>query len=111
MRKLERLLYIVTLLKTNKRVLVEDLARHCNVSERTIFRDMNDISGSNIPIYYDNGYRMRPDSVVPPSCFTEKEAKFLLDLLSRSTIAKKGNNEKLSDRIAEKIKSSFEKQS
>ena len=108
MRKLERLLYIVTLLKTNKRVMVKDLASRCGVSERTIYRDMNDISGSNIPIYYDNGYRLRSDSVTPPSCFTEKEAKFLLDLLSRSSIARNSKNVKTAERIVTKIRSGFE---
>ena len=88
--------------------MVKDLASRCGVTERTIYRDMNDISGSNIPIYYDNGYRLMADSVTPPSCFTKKEAAFLLDLLTRSTISRKSANIKASDRIAAKIKSSLE---
>jgi predicted DNA-binding transcriptional regulator YafY len=108
LRKTERLLHIISLLKANKRTQLRDLVERCGVSERTIYRDIVDISASNIPIYYDKGYRLIPDGVVPPTCLSEKETEFLLMLFSRSSIANNPKNKQMARRIADKIKA-FEK--
>jgi predicted DNA-binding transcriptional regulator YafY len=104
LRKIERLLHILSILKANKRVQLNDLVRRCGVSERTIYRDIVDISASNIPIYYDNGYRIMPDGVVPPTCLSKPETKFLLRLLAESKMAQNPKNRKTAHRIADKIK-------
>jgi len=104
LRKIERLLHILSLLKANKRVQLGDLVERCGVSERTIYRDIVDISASNIPIYYDKGYRIMPDGVVPPTCLSEPETEFLLNLLANSRTAQKPNNQKTANRIIDKIK-------
>jgi predicted DNA-binding transcriptional regulator YafY len=104
LRKIERLLHILSLLKANKRVQLGDLVERCGVSERTIYRDIVDISASNIPIYYDKGYRIMSDGVVPPTCLSEPETKFLLNLLANSRTAQKPNNQKTANRIIDKIK-------
>ena len=103
MRKIERLLHILSILKANKRVQLNDLVRRCGVSERTIYRDIVDISASNIPIYYENGYRILPDGVVPPTCLSKPETRFLLKLLANSSIAKNPKNKRTANRIVDKI--------
>jgi predicted DNA-binding transcriptional regulator YafY len=85
MRKMERLLYILSLLRTNHRLKASDLARKCGVSERTIYRDVISISEANIPIYFDGGYRLLHDGFLPPVNLTDSESDFLLSLL-RSTL-------------------------
>ena len=85
MRKIERLLYILSLLRTNHWLKASDLARKCEVSERSIYRDIISISEANIPIYFDGGYRLLHDGFLPPVNLTDSEADFLLSLL-RSTI-------------------------
>ena len=106
MRKIERLLYILSLLKVNKRFQIADLVERCGVSERTIYRDIVDISASNIPIYYDDGYRLLPGGATPPTCFSKKETKFLKRLLSTSKLAQSQNNRKTSRQIIDKIMAS-----
>ena len=84
MRKTERLLYILSLLRTNHWLRATDLARKCGVSERTVYRDVISISEANIPIYFDGGYRLLHDGFLPPVNLTDSESDFLLSLL-RST--------------------------
>jgi predicted DNA-binding transcriptional regulator YafY len=51
----DRLLSIVLLLQTHQRLTARDLARRLEVSERTILRDMEALSGSGIPVLADRG--------------------------------------------------------
>ena len=85
MRKIERVLYILSLLRTNHWLKATDLAGKCGVSERTVYRDIISISEANIPIYFDGGYRLLHDGFLPPVNLTDSEADFLLSLL-RSTV-------------------------
>ena len=85
MRKTERLLYILSVLRTNHWLRASDLARKCGVSERTVYRDVISISEANIPIYFDGGYRLLHDGFLPPVNLTDSESDFLLSLL-RSTL-------------------------
>jgi predicted DNA-binding transcriptional regulator YafY len=84
MRKMERLLYILSLLRTNHWLKASDLAKKCEVSERTIYRDIISISEANIPIYFDGGYRLLHNGFLPPVNLSESEADFLLSLLRSS---------------------------
>jgi predicted DNA-binding transcriptional regulator YafY len=63
---------------------VRALAEKCGVTERTIYRDIVSLSMANIPIYFDRGYRLLGESSIPPNCFSDKEANFLVDLLRPS---------------------------
>ncbi len=86
MRKIERVLYVLSLLRTNHWLKASDLARKCGVSERTVYRDIISISEANIPIYFDGGYRLLHDGFLPPVNLTDSEADFMLSLL-RSTLS------------------------
>ena len=46
----DRLLSILLLLQVHRRVTARDLAKRLEVSERTILRDMNALSGAGVPV-------------------------------------------------------------
>lgn len=73
MNKYERLLFILNLIRTTRGLTAKDLARRCEVTERTIFRDITALSSANIPIYYDCGYRLLTGSFLPTLNFDLQE--------------------------------------
>ncbi|HEX9911991.1 MAG TPA: YafY family protein [candidate division Zixibacteria bacterium] len=70
MNKFDRLLYILNLLRTKQSLQAVDLARECQVSERTIYRDIISLSSANVPIYFDDGYKLLTDAFLPPLNFS-----------------------------------------
>lgn len=51
----DRLVAIVLLLQTHKQLTVDDLAARLEVSERTIRRDLEGLSGAGVPVYAQRG--------------------------------------------------------
>ena len=99
MKKTERLIYILVLLRNNRQGLrAASLARKCGVSERTIYRDIISLSLANIPIYNDNGYKLLSEYSLPPCNFSDEEANFTLDLLKSS------GHSNIAKRVINKIK-------
>ncbi len=86
MTKSERLLFIVNLFRVRKRVTLEELARECEVSKRTIYRDLLSLSSLNIPIYYDEGYRLTREISLPALNFSEEEQEILAFCLNNSAL-------------------------
>jgi len=81
MRKAERLFQLMTLLRSRRQaVTAESLADLMNVSERTIYRDMQALSLSGVPIEGEAGvgYRLKPGFNLPPLMFDEQELDALL---------------------------------
>ena len=103
MRKTERLLYILSLLRTSHRLRAIDLARKCNVTERTIYRDIISISAANIPIYFDGGYKLLHNGFLPPANLTSYETGFLLGLLKSPILTKNTISHEAAKRIIDKI--------
>src|SRR5436190_9062749 len=81
-----RLLSILTTLQARGQVTAPELAEACEVSVRTIYRDIDALAAAGIPVYADrgaeggyrllDGYRVRLNGLSPP----EAEALFMAGL-------------------------------
>jgi len=81
MRKAERLFQILTLLRSRRTVITAlELAEKLEVSERTIYRDIQALSLSGMPIESETGvgYRLKSSFSIPPLMFDESELEALL---------------------------------
>jgi predicted DNA-binding transcriptional regulator YafY len=81
MRKAERLFQILTLLRGRRTVITAlELAEKLEVSERTIYRDIQALSLSGVPIESETGvgYRLKSSFNIPPLMFNESELEALL---------------------------------
>ncbi len=80
MRRADRLFRLVQLLHPQRDVTAKTLAEKLEVSERTIYRDMQDLSLSGVPIISEagRGYRLMPGFQLPPLMFDEEEITSLL---------------------------------
>lgn len=80
MRRADRLFQIIQLLRKDRVVTAREIADKLEVSERTIYRDMQDLSLSGVPIASEagSGYRLLPGFHLPPLMFNEEELAALL---------------------------------
>lgn len=80
MRRADRLFQIVQNLHHERVITAHDLADQLEVSERTIYRDIQDLSLSGVPIAGETGqgYRLMPGFQLPPLMFNEDELEALL---------------------------------
>ncbi len=80
MRRADRLFQIIQLLREDRVVTAHTIAAKLEVSERTIYRDMQDLSLSGVPIASEagSGYRLLPGFHLPPLMFNEEELAALL---------------------------------
>lgn len=79
-RRADRLFQIVQILRTRRRVTAAMLAERLEVSERTVYRDIRDLSLSGVPIQGEagSGYRLLPGFDIPPLMFTGIEVEALI---------------------------------
>lgn len=90
MRKADRLFQLVNLIRSHQPITAEQLAERIGVSVRTIYRYIDDLSISGIPVYGQAGigYLMDEDFELPPLTLTQDELAALMlgvEMLSRST--------------------------
>jgi predicted DNA-binding transcriptional regulator YafY len=85
MSKYDRLLHILNLLRARHGLKASDLAKECEVSERTIYRDIIALSSANVPVYFDHGYRFLSNAFLPTLNFT-LEDYLVLKLSLTSTV-------------------------
>ncbi len=81
--RIHRLLQIIDLLQSGRSYNTVELAEICGVSRRTIFRDLQTLADSGLPVRYDEpqrGYTMPTTSVLPPTDLTLQETLSLLIL-------------------------------
>lgn len=79
MRRADRLFQIVLHLRRRRVVTARDLARSLEVSERTIYRDVQDLNACGLPIESAAGvgYRLRRGFDLPPLMFDREELQAL----------------------------------
>lgn len=80
MQRIERLLKITHLLSSKKVTTARQLAASLCVSERTIYRDIQTLTLSNVPILGEPGlgYQLMKGYQVPPIMFNQQELSALL---------------------------------
>lgn len=75
--RIHRLFKIITLIQSQSGWDARRLAQECEVNERTIYRDLEELEGVGVPYYFDEqsrGYRIRKDFFLPPVQLTPEEA-------------------------------------
>jgi predicted DNA-binding transcriptional regulator YafY len=66
MKRAQRLLKIIDLLRSDPTYTAARLAEECSVSERTLYRDIAALSCDlGVPIYYQDGYKIGPHGHAP----------------------------------------------
>lgn len=81
MHRAERLFQLTTLLRNRRTVLTaKQMSEHLRVSERTIYRDIQSLSLSGVPIEGEAGvgYRLSHRYQLPPLMFDREEVEALL---------------------------------
>ena len=80
MRKAEKLFQLTNLIRAKQPITAENIAYELQVSVRTVYRYIDDLSSSGIPIYGTTGmgYQLDKDFELPPLNLTEKELESLL---------------------------------
>ncbi|GAA4278738.1 helix-turn-helix transcriptional regulator [Aquimarina mytili] len=94
MKRLHRLTAILVKLQSKKIVQAAELADKFEVSQRTIYRDMQALTDAGVPIGAEagTGYFLVEGYSLPPVMFTEKEANALL---TASKIIETNNDQSL----------------
>jgi len=80
LRRADRLFQIVQILRNRRLVTAQTLAERLEVSKRTIYRDIQDLSLSGIPIEGEAGvgYALRHSLDMPPLMFNEDEIQAIV---------------------------------
>jgi len=103
MTKYDRLLYILNLLRARRNLNAQKLAEECGVTERSIYRDIVSLSEANVPIYYDNGYKLASGNFLPPLNFDFDEYHCLKLALESSPLDKTDKYRRLLRKIKAKV--------
>ena len=82
MQRFDRILGLLLFLRSKQSVSSAELARHFEVSVRTIYRDLETLSTLGVPLYAERGrqggVRLLQGYFLPPLMFTQSEAIALL---------------------------------
>jgi predicted DNA-binding transcriptional regulator YafY len=82
MNRLDRIMGILLLLRGGRVVSATDLAKRFEVSVRTVYRDIESLSGLGVPVSVEmgrtGGFRMRDGYFLPPVTLDPEEAASLL---------------------------------
>ena len=82
--RVHRLLRLIAAIQSKRGLDAVDLARLCEVHERTVYRDIDTLNASGVPCSFDNdsrGYRVAPGFFMPPVELTLEESMAIVALL------------------------------
>jgi proteasome accessory factor B len=105
--KLIRLLRLIQLIRSRSGQPVSDLARACEMTERTIYRDLQALNSAGIPCIRDSetgGYRVQPGFYMPPVELTFEEAMATVALLEQTSRSSQLPFLGTVQRVAEKLR-------
>ena len=74
MQRSERLMKLLELLHGQAGIGAEELARACEVSSRTLQRDLDALGAAGFPVYFDHGYHLAAPALLPPVSLTVDQA-------------------------------------
>lgn len=98
----ERLIALIMLLERRRDSTARELARELGVSSRTVYRDLETLSGMGVPVYTDvgrgGGIRMLPGYQARLGGLTDADAESMALLASPS-----GTGELLLDKLAQQL--------
>ncbi len=99
----DRLISIVMLLQTRGQMTAESLAQELSVSKRTIYRDIDALSASGIPIYADGGpgggYALLDSYRTTLNGLTQEEIRALFLLITPDSLAGLGIDQYLKSAV------------
>jgi len=80
MRRADRLFQIVQYLRGRRLTTAQQLAEWLQVSQRTVYRDIQDLERTGVPVEGEAGvgYRLRPEFDLPPLMFSFAEVEALV---------------------------------
>lgn len=106
MSKFDRLLFILQLIKVKNYLSAKALAEECDVSERTIYRDVKSLSEkTGVSIYYDKGYKLLAEAFLPILNFSQDELITLWIGLHSDPVKANGQFIKIAKSILTKVES------
>ena len=82
MNKFDRLIGIICVIKQNKRITAKKIAEIFEVSERTIYRDIDVLSQLKVPVIshegFNGGYEIDESYFMPSIAIKDNEILYLL---------------------------------
>ncbi|MCI0728920.1 MAG: YafY family transcriptional regulator [Chloroflexi bacterium] len=107
MNRVDRLMAYLLLFQSRGLMRAQDFARRFEISERTVYRDIQALGEVGVPIVAmpGEGYRLMPGYYLPPIAFSPEEARALflaVSMLSGFTTA--GDTQKAAQAALEKIR-------
>lgn len=95
--QINRLFEIIYILLEKERVTAKELAEHFEVSTRTVYRDIEILSGAGIPVYMSKGkgggVSLLPEFVLNKAVITEEEKAEILSALKAVDAVKTGEED------------------
>jgi len=77
MTKSERLLKIVRLFRRQHKISLDELSRTCDISKRTVYRDILTLKQLDFEICFDDGYFLDGQTIFPELKLDDEEAELL----------------------------------
>lgn len=101
---MNRAFEMIYLLMQKKCMTASELAKHFEVSTRTIYRDLDELSASGVPVYTtkgrNGGIRLLDNFIIDKSLLSEEEQDEILFALQSLKATNTGSGEHISNRLA-----------